>query len=176
MPELEEWRPVVEAPEKYEVSTHGRVRSLPGGRRKGGILRQSTRNKDGYLCVGLYPNGGKQPKVRNVHILMLEAFVGPRPRGGVARHLNDVPSDNRLDNLAWGTYAENEADKRRNGGDLNAKGERHYHSKYTDEDIRRVHRMLEQGHSPTEIAGDTGVGRATVYDVRCGRTRRSALR
>lgn len=38
------------------------------------------------------------------------AFVGPRPAGCAgARHLNGIQTDNRLENLAWGTAAENSA-------------------------------------------------------------------
>lgn len=47
--------------------------------------------------------------------LVLTAFVGPRPEGQVARHLNDDRSDNRLVNLEWGTLSENSYDAVRNG-------------------------------------------------------------
>jgi hypothetical protein len=50
-----------------------------------------------------------------VHHLVAEAFHGPRPNYlAVARHLNDVKTDNRLENVAWGTRKENAADMRRN--------------------------------------------------------------
>ena len=57
---------------------------------------------------------------RLVHRLVLEAFVGPRPEGMVARHLNGDPGDNRLENLAWGTQSENNYDKVRHGTHHNA--------------------------------------------------------
>ena len=41
--------------------------------------------------------------------------MGPRPNYlAVARHLNDEKTDNRLENVAWGTRKENAADMRRN--------------------------------------------------------------
>ncbi len=46
-----------------------------------------------------------------VHRLVLLAFKGPRPDGQYCRHLNGVPTDNRLANLAWGTKSENTFDK-----------------------------------------------------------------
>lgn len=120
----EQWRPVAGYEGFYEVSDLGRVRSLP---------RVITRKNDSPLPVpgrimSPSPNGrakhralllSRQGKVKTakVHILVLEAFVGPRPEGQVARHLNDDPDDNRLANLAWGTQEENMGpDVRRNKG------------------------------------------------------------
>ena len=53
-------------------------------------------------------------RLRAAHAV-LSAFVGPRPPGLISRHLNDVPSDNRVENLRWGTYGDNTADALRNG-------------------------------------------------------------
>jgi hypothetical protein len=50
-----------------------------------------------------------------VHTLVLWAFSGVRPRSASGcRHLNDLKTDNRPDNLAWGTSAENADDRRKN--------------------------------------------------------------
>ena len=51
---------------------------------------------------------------RNVHVLVLEAFIGPRPGRYPqvhARHLNGRKTDNRPSNLVWGTALENSRDK-----------------------------------------------------------------
>ena len=60
-------------------------------------------------------------KTYRVQKLVLDAFVGPRPAGAVARHLNDIGIDNRLVNLAWGTASENMRDCATNGNHHNAK-------------------------------------------------------
>jgi hypothetical protein len=70
---------------------------------------------NGYPRVNLSRGGPQQ--LHYVHTLMLEAFVGPRPFAGAnGRHLNDVKTDNRMENLAWGTPSENNYDRVRNGG------------------------------------------------------------
>lgn len=50
-----------------------------------------------------------------VHILVLEAFAGPRPLGAEACHRNGNPSDNRLENLYWGSHADNMKDMTQHG-------------------------------------------------------------
>lgn len=92
----------------YEVSTLGRVRSyfMRNGRalrKEPRLLKPALRN--GYLRVRV----GK--RLRDVHTLVLEAFVGPRPPGYVARHFPDRTRTNcRLSNLQWGSYQENSDD------------------------------------------------------------------
>lgn len=50
-----------------------------------------------------------------VHLLILEAFQGPRPEGTVTRHLDGDKTNNRLSNLRRGTPAENSQDAMRHG-------------------------------------------------------------
>ena len=45
-----------------------------------------------------------------VHILVLEAFVGPRPTGMFACHIDGDASNNRLPNLRWDTPRNNNLD------------------------------------------------------------------
>lgn len=120
----ERWRVVPGTSQRYWVSDRGDVWTVGrppgqwgGSPRKPGLMRTYPHVKGGYPMVTLYFDGRR--RVFPVHTLVALAFYGPRPAGHVVRHLNDVPWDNRLVNLSYGTYAENEADKYRNhvGGD-----------------------------------------------------------
>lgn len=93
----------------YEVSNQGRVRSLIRNRVH---MMTATPNHDGYPRVHI---GGRSTPNQFVHQLVLAAFVGPRPEGMIARHLNGDPTDNRPENLAWGTHSENNYDAVRHG-------------------------------------------------------------
>ena len=116
MSAVEEWRPVVGYEDRYEVSNMGNVRRLfsTNNRKKYGLLKCSP-NAEGYPKVWLFPGGGSPANQYSVHRLVLEAFSGPRPNGQQARHLNGKPGDNRKENLCWGTYKENSADRIRHG-------------------------------------------------------------
>lgn len=104
----EEWRPVVGAPD-YEVSSLGRVRSLKFGKVR--VLRPCV-NAYGYHNYTLSVD--KRPMYTTAHVLVMAAFVGPRPAGLVIRHLDDDKDNNTLGNLRYGTQLENLIDAFRN--------------------------------------------------------------
>ena len=117
----EEWRPVLGYEGIYEASSRGRIRSIDRifptkvgtlTKRKGRILA-IRHTPGGHAEVKLSKNCN--PKTRLVHQLVCESFYGPRPKGMEVRHLNDIPSDNRVQNLRWGTRSENGRDRVRNG-------------------------------------------------------------
>lgn len=119
--EEEEWIPVVGWEGLYEVSSFGRVRSLPrywdnpltGGKSKlgGNILRSTSSEK--YVSVMLNP--GK--KTVNIHRLVCEAFHGPAPEGkNLVLHSDDNGQNNHEDNLRWGDGADNTEDQFKNRG------------------------------------------------------------
>ena len=95
---------------QFLVSDDGRVLDVW----QPALLSQSGSHKQGYLRVSLR---GRQ---RYVHQLVLEAHVGPRPRGMNVLHANDIPWDNRLENLRWGTQSENLKEATVNGRNVNA--------------------------------------------------------
>lgn len=117
----ESWRPVPGWEGLYSVSDHGRVRSerrtirhIRGAlyeRTVGGRVMRTSPQR-GYVTVGLH-RGGANVTV-GVHVLVLEAFVGPRGDNECARHLDDNPLNNHLSNLAWGSHKDNAADAARN--------------------------------------------------------------
>lgn len=105
---IERWLPVLDYEGLYEVSDHGRVRSVdrvvPNGskgmRLRGKILKPHG-DKTGRQTVVLCENA--VTTTRRVHALVLEAFEGPRPPGMEGCHSDGNPSNNRLSNLQWGT-------------------------------------------------------------------------
>ena len=109
----EVWAPVPGLEGWYSVSNQGRVRrkKTVGHAHKGDIVNPWRIN--GYVYIMLYANGRRTQWI--VHRLVLFAFVGPPKLGQETRHLNGTRDDNRLENLCWGTHAENVADSIRHG-------------------------------------------------------------
>ena len=124
------WRDIEGYP-GYQVSNKGRVSSgpRPGYKRKKTIILKHCLNK-GYPQVFLSCKGIERS--HQVHRLVMEAFVGKRDDMFVL-HLDNDPSNNCLDNLAWGTHEENMTQMKRDG--------RSYHHKqrqFTDEQVREI--------------------------------------
>ena len=117
MESAEVWKAPKGLDGRYEVSSHGRVRSLSRldtrGRRRSEKILSPRVAKSGHEFVALYGDHGRINIA--VHVLVLETFVGPRPAGLDACHWNDIPSDNRVENLRWGTRSDNAQDSVRNG-------------------------------------------------------------
>ena len=149
----------------YRIGSDGSVWSC---RTKHGEFKESwhrvqcsRRRKQRYLTA-CFREGGKN-HVRYVHRLVLEAFVGPCPEGLECRHRNGNPSDNRLENLCWGTHAENVADKQSHGTVL--RGSNVPGAKLTERDIIIVHRLYDQGITQEVIGFAFGVTQTAIGDI-----------
>lgn len=157
-----EWREVHGYEGLYLVSQNGDVFSEPRYMAKRGLLRPA-KDVSGYLRVCLYP---KKESVL-VHQLVCRAFHGERPVGLVIRHLNGVADDNRHTNLAYGTIAENEADKEAHGGVL--RGERTPSAKLSWLAIREI-RASRGLVKQRDLAAAFGVNRTTIQRIQAGET------
>lgn len=110
----------------YQVSSLGRVRSLPREIRnsrnenmmstiKGRILSPSD-NGGGYLHVGLCKNG--TIKYHTIHRLVAKAFIPNELNLPEVNHKDCQPSNNSVDNLEWCT--------------------RHYNANYDNAPMKKV--------------------------------------
>lgn len=136
----------------YEVSDFGRVRSWARGEPR--ILAQSG-NTAGYPCVSMDRNGIRR-SAWEVYRLVMEAFVGPLPEGGVTRHLNGDRSDSRLANLTYGTVLENAKDRVDHGMAARV---------LTQEDVTSLRLGVE---TPRQVSERTGAHVVTCTKARNG--------
>ncbi len=121
----EQWRDLPGYLGIYQVSSHGRVRSLPRTIIRSNGAPQFIRGRImktplslGYPVVNLSNNGPQ--RVVPVHRLIMLAFYGPRPAGTETRHLDGDKLNCVLSNLTYGTQSENSYDRVQHGTHNNA--------------------------------------------------------
>ena len=163
----------------YRVGTDGSVWSCWERRRKptgyGGCclrgkrwrrLRPWTKKRTGHKIATLYKD--RRQHRRPVHVLVLEAFVGPRPAGLQACHKDGNPVNNTPKNLYWGTTEDNGRDRARHG--RMPSGERHPRAVLTAAAVGRIKRRLAAGEGTSALAREHGVTPQCVFAIKRGKT------
>lgn len=122
----EEWRDIEGYEGSYQVSSHGRVKSVArsmnmrnsygptGIRSLPERILQTKPGKTGYPLARLYRNG--RLNHAHVHRLVARAFLkGTYFDGALALHADGNPLNNNVENLSWGTHSDNLHDCVRHG-------------------------------------------------------------
>jgi hypothetical protein len=152
----------------YAVSDFGEVwtRKRTGKIKTFGAWREMTpSNIEGYLFVCLHLDGRQTSPP--VHRLVLESFCSVRPEGMLARHLNGNPSDNRKENLQWGTAKENSDDMLRHGTRM--QGESHRRSILTEDQVYEIRKTKSNAKDDALAAVKYGVSIWTIRAIKQGR-------
>jgi hypothetical protein len=164
----EQWKPVVGFEGLYEVSDHGRVRSLDrivsrptGTYFRAGRLMRISRQKTGYLGLRLCKNG--KSVLILVHHLVLSAFVGPRPTRADGCHNDGCKENNRLSNLRWDTRKGNFADKRKHG--TQTRGSSHPAARLNETDVERIFDLRANGCTQAQIGDWMGIHQVHVGQI-----------
>ena len=98
----------------YRVTRDGRVFSFGHNWRGYGEREMhQTLNASGYPSVRLTIEGSR--KRVPVHRLVASKYIGLCPNGMQVCHINGDPTDNRVENLRYGTAKDNAADRDRHG-------------------------------------------------------------
>ena len=141
--------------DNYKVSNVGTVINLKTNR-----ILNGGKSEFGYIKVSIIMPDGKV-KSPKVHRLVAEAFIPNPENKREVNHIIPVKDFNWVGNLEWASSAENKYHARRHGlyknASYNRVGQDRPGTRYSDETVRKVCKLLEEGKQPTEIALLLGV-------------------
>lgn len=171
---IETWIPIPEFKNKYEVSNMGSVRSITqkvNQRTKGGVYINITypgrilalcSNQYGYLMANLLQN------TKQVHRLVAEAFIPNPENKPCVNHINGIKTDNRVENLEWVTYSENQKHAY-SIGIHSAIGEKNGRAKLNEEIILKIKEHRKAGRTQQYIADMFNISRPHVSSILSGK-------
>lgn len=159
------WKPVVGYEGRYEVSNMGRVYSVRYRHHPGGRLLKLSPVPSGHLTVNLHAKDMK--KTWHVHRLVMNAFVGPKPKNLETRHLDGNPANNKLTNLEYATRSRNHMDVKWHGG--------HPLHKLRPKDVLQIRSRLGPWGSIAALAREYRVTPPTISAIKRGLTHRDVL-
>ena len=163
-----EWRVVPSYP-WLEASSDGRIRSMLAGLNgwKAGREITGCKNNSGYLAVTVQRGRVRKCNL-GIHILVCEAFHGPRPspKHQVA-HYDGNPANNTANNLRWVTAKENAFDRTRHG---TQSGSKHPAAVLLEADIFMIRQLKGLGYSTYDIATLFEMRQSTIAKIANGKS------
>ncbi len=114
----------------------------------------------GYPTVNFPPR-----KIRTIHSLVMEAYVGPRPKGYQIAHLDGSTTNNNLNNLKYATAKENNAHKTLHG--TMSIGEKHGMSKLDEKTVKFIKENCKTNQR--FWAKEIGISQPTISAIIVGR-------
>jgi len=143
----ESWITIKEFP-SYSISNKGRIKRIINSiTSKKGKFLIPNKLKSGHLWITLRKNNTSFRRL--VHRLVLSNFISPCPQEMETRHLDGNPSNNKIENLVWGTRKENCRDKVNSIN--NQKGSKHGMSKLNETMVIEIRKLNINGVRPRDL-------------------------
>lgn len=162
---MEEWRFIPGYSKNYMISKYGRVKSVErtmirsNGRPQ--IVRErilkSSCDEWGYPQVRI---DGKTVKV---HKAVALAFLGDRPESFEIRHLDGDSTNNKVENLKYGSHSENVLDGYKYNGFI------FKNQKLNPGKAKEIRKLLNAGIPGKDVAKLYGVSQQTICDIKHNR-------
>ena len=167
---IEQWYPIPNYEDKYHLSSLFRVKSLSRkilrcGKypftSKAKILSQTSQPRTRHLGISLCKDGIY--KRVGIHVLVARIHIPNPLKLPIVEHLNDIPTDNRPENLMWSTIAENNKHAIERGLINHSKGESRYNSRFTEKDILFIR---SSNLSNAELGRLFNIARSSISRIR----------
>lgn len=171
------WKPVLGFEDRYEVSSHGKVRSVPfekHGKNMHGEFSFTTKRlilktyvNQGYEVVCLTDSATGKQHYKRVHRLVAEAFIPNPENKSQVNHKDGDKTNNCVENLEWNTASENVRHAFMSGLTSNA-GERHPRTKLSNSQIAEIRELRKSGVLLRDIGELYSVHLSTISKICTG--------
>jgi hypothetical protein len=148
----------------YEISTEGLVRNI-----KTKKILTFYITPHGYLRKQLRLN--KRSLNASLHVLVLETFIGFRPKNHQTNHIDGNKLNNKLSNLEWVLPIENVAHSYKLGLSKNF-GSNHTRSKLTESQAVEIKRKLKEGMNTYDVIRyfNNEITYSVIHNIKLGKT------
>lgn len=169
------WKDIRDYEGFYKASPSGSILSLHknyfgknASRKTNKTLSQHI-DKNGYVSVVLVKN--KIKKTQKLHRLIAMTFIDNPKNKPCVNHINGIKTDNRVENLEWVSYSENELHAIATGLKNHDKirGENSCNAILNKEKATEIKKMIENGVRSSDIARMFKVSPQLICDIKKGR-------
>ena len=168
LPEM--WRPVPKMEDRFEISSHGRLRN------KNTLnIRSPQTSGSGYMYFMLYDPTTKTRRKKYLHRMIAQQFVPNPYKFHEVNHIDGNKHNNNIENLEWVNTALNAQHAVNMGLTIpyftkeNAGGEKNMNAKLTWDIVREIRDWYSaqerSGEELKEIAEQYGVAPKTIYGI-----------
>jgi hypothetical protein len=169
--EIEIWKDIIRYEGLYQVSNHGRVKSLaryavtPGARTAIDRILKYTVTHRGYRRLELNKSGKGKKHV--IHRLVAIAFLDNPDCKPEVNHIDGNKENNHLYNLEWSTSEENKSHAFVNGLSNQVGGEKHVCAKLTQSQVQEIRLKFASGQyrNQTKVAKTYNVSRQAIWSI-----------
>lgn len=140
----------------YYITPDGRVFS-------GSKELKQTKTPQGYLKVRIYYVDGTSRDQKVHRLVAMEYIPNPLNKKEV-NHIDANKTNNDISNLEWVTHAENM--RHAHDNNLITYGFETANSHYSEEQIRKVFQLMQEGWRYKDISKETGVGYQHIINLR----------
>lgn len=166
---LEKFYPVVGYEGIYEINKNGIIKSIVRetnrcGRKPSGNIIKQVLGRGGYMNVALRKNT-KQTSVL-VHRILAITFIPNPENKPTVNHKNSIRTDNRLSNLEWNTYSENNSHAHKFGKQSNYYGEKHSQSILKEFQVIEIRaKYIKHKYTAPMLAKEYGTSKGAIVSI-----------
>lgn len=185
---MEVWKDIKGYEGLYQVSDHGRVRSMDRlikysngiiAKHKGKLLKfdKSKENKRGQFYLRVTLSKEDKQKRLQVHRIVAKHFIDKVKGKNIINHIDGNPENNHFSNLEWCTYSENEYHS------FNTLGKEQWARKLTEDQVRWIRKNARKASGTKkrkdsnimEICEKYSVTKGVILGVLSGKTYKDVI-